>query len=106
MQVELQEMHSVDNQHLAKLLKEAAARPFDLATGPLIHATLITMLRKADTMMLEEHTLVISTHYSVTDGWSLGVLFRDLSRVYNLLKLGQGASLVNEFVCQSIIRAW
>ena len=91
--MKVQEMHFMDNQHLADMLKEAGSRPFDLATGPMIHATLISMLRQDDIMTSEEHTLVISTHYSVADGWSMGVLFRDLSRAYNMLKMGQGASL-------------
>ena len=81
------------DQHLADMLMEAASRPFDLATGPMIHVTLISMSQQ-DESMTSEHTLVISTHYSVTDGWSMGVLFRDLSRAYNMLKLGQGASLI------------
>ena len=105
LQIEVQEVHSMDQQHLADMLKEAASRPFDLATGPMIRATLISMSQQDDTMMSEEHTLIISTHYSVADGWSMGVLFRDLSRAYNMLKLGQGASLFIAYVSQSITRA-
>ncbi|KAL3130149.1 hypothetical protein ABBQ38_008458 [Trebouxia sp. C0009 RCD-2024] len=89
MKMKVQEMHSMGQQHLADMLKKAASRPFDLATGPMIRATLISMSQQDDTMMSEEHTLIISTHYSVADGWSMGVLFRDLSRAYNMLKLGQ-----------------
>ena len=63
------------------------------------------MSQQDDTMMSEEHTLIISTHYSVADGWSMGVLFRDLSRAYNMLKLGQGASLFIAYVSQSITGA-
>lgn len=40
-----------------------------------------------------EHVLVLNMHYSVADGWSMGVLFRDLSRAYNTLKLGEGEDL-------------
>ena len=39
LQIKVQEMHSMDQQHLADMLKEAASRPFDLATGPMIRAT-------------------------------------------------------------------
>ena len=92
-------------QQLADMLKEAASRPFDLATGPMIHATLISMSQQDDTMMAQEHTLVVSAHYCVADGWSMGVLFRDVSRAYNMLKLGQGASLVIGYVSDSITRA-
>ncbi|KAL3134340.1 hypothetical protein ABBQ38_006597 [Trebouxia sp. C0009 RCD-2024] len=87
--VKVQEMRCVGKQHLADMLKEAASRPFDLARGPMIHVTLISMSQQGNETTASEHTLVISTHYSVTDGWSMGVLFRDLSRAYNMLKLGQ-----------------
>ena len=95
----------MDTLHLADMLKEAGSRPFDLATGPMIHASLISMSQQDNIMMSEEHTLVISMHYSVADGWSMGVLFRDLSRAYNMLKLGQGASLFIAYVSQSMTKA-
>ena len=105
LQIQVQEMHSMGRQHLADMLKEAAARPFDLATGPMVHATLISMPQQDDIVMAAEHMLVISVPYSVADGWSMGVLFRDVSRAYNMLKLGQGASLVIACFSESSIRA-
>ena len=55
--------------------REDAARPFDLAEGPLFRAAL---LRVAD----EEHVLLMCIHHIVTDGWSSGVLLRELSALY------------------------
>ena len=66
-----------------------------MATGPMIHATLIPISHPNQAAPTEDNMLVISTHYSVTDGWSMGVLFRDLSRAYNMLKLGEGTSIYN-----------
>ncbi|HEX5872801.1 MAG TPA: condensation domain-containing protein, partial [Longimicrobium sp.] len=54
---------------------EHAARPFDLAAGPLFRAALLRV--DAD-----EHVLLICIHHAVSDGWSLGVLFRELSALY------------------------
>jgi amino acid adenylation domain-containing protein len=54
---------------------EEAARPFDLAEGPLFRARL---LRLAE----EDHVLLISIHHAASDEWSLGVLLRDLSALY------------------------
>ncbi|MFE2696739.1 non-ribosomal peptide synthase/polyketide synthase [Streptomyces mirabilis] len=60
---------------LDTLLEREAATPFDLATGPLLRARLA---RPADA----EHVLVLAVHHIVTDGWSLGVLGRDLGELY------------------------
>src|SRR5262249_51854058 len=49
---------------LERVLEEAA-KPFDLATGPLVRAGLI---RLSDT----EHIVQVTMHHIVSDGWSLG----------------------------------
>jgi amino acid adenylation domain-containing protein/non-ribosomal peptide synthase protein (TIGR01720 family) len=74
-----------DLQHIALNQREAAAqhladaearRPFDLANGPLLRATLLRMAP-------EEAILVLSLHHIVSDGWSMGVLLRDVMSCYN-----------------------
>jgi amino acid adenylation domain-containing protein len=52
-----------------------AARPFDLAAGPLFRAEL---LRLAE----DDHVLLLCMHHAVGDAWSLEVLFRELSVLY------------------------
>jgi amino acid adenylation domain-containing protein len=54
---------------------EEASRPFDLQTGPLARAIL---LRLAPT----EHVLGLTLHHAVTDGWSTGILLRELTALY------------------------
>ncbi len=54
---------------LLRLLAAEARRPFDLARGPLLRATLY---RTGDA----EHALLLNMHHIVSDGWSLGVLVR------------------------------
>ena len=54
---------------------ELAALPFDLETGPLFRAAL---LRTGP----EEHRLLLSLHHVVSDGWSVGVLMRELGAAY------------------------
>jgi non-ribosomal peptide synthetase component F/thioesterase domain-containing protein/NADP-dependent 3-hydroxy acid dehydrogenase YdfG/aryl carrier-like protein len=49
--------------------------PFDLENGPLLRAT---MVRTA----LDDQLLVLSMHHIVVDGWSLGILLRELSEAY------------------------
>ncbi|MBZ4400293.1 amino acid adenylation domain-containing protein [Myxococcus sp. AS-1-15] len=52
-----------------------ARRPFDLGTGPMLRARL---LRVAE----DDHVLLLMLHHISCDGWSLGVLERDLRELY------------------------
>ncbi len=56
-------------------MREEALRPFNLERGPLIRARL---LRLAE----EEHLLLLAMHHIVSDGWSLGVVIRELAALY------------------------
>jgi amino acid adenylation domain-containing protein len=58
-------------------------RPFDLSTGPLLR---VTFVRIADT----ESVLFIVLHHISGDGWSVGVLVRELGAVYGAY--GRGAA--------------
>ena len=65
---------------------EDASRPFDLERGLLIRGRLI---RLAPTV----HWLVIVWHHIVTDGWSAGVLTRELATLYSAYRQGQPSPL-------------
>ena len=56
--------------------REEAQRPFDLAGGLMIRACL---LRLAD----EEHVLLFTMHHIASDGWSIGVLVREVVTLYD-----------------------
>lgn len=71
---------------LKRLLEEDADRPFDLEQGPLVRAALI---RIAD----EDHAFQIVSHHIVVDGWSLGVLMREISELYRSRVEGTVAAL-------------
>jgi hypothetical protein len=53
-----------------------AARPFDLARGPLLR---VLLLRLAG----ERHAVLLAVHHIVCDGWSLRLLLRELSALYS-----------------------
>jgi amino acid adenylation domain-containing protein/non-ribosomal peptide synthase protein (TIGR01720 family) len=61
-----------------------ARQPFDLRTGPLVRARL---WRQDD----GSHLLMLTAHHSVSDGWSLGVLVRELAEGYGNCVRGEGA---------------
>jgi amino acid adenylation domain-containing protein len=54
---------------------EHTRRPFDLERGPLLRVALIAI---GD----GDHWLVITAHHIVADGWSIGVLWRELAAHY------------------------
>jgi amino acid adenylation domain-containing protein len=58
-----------------RVLAAQADRPFDLERGPLLRTVL---LRTG----AAEHLLLLVVHHLVIDGWSLGVLVRDLAACY------------------------
>ncbi|HEX2095566.1 MAG TPA: condensation domain-containing protein, partial [Longimicrobiaceae bacterium] len=70
-------------------LREAAAeawRRFDLERGPLCRLLLFPL-------SAEENLLLVVMHHLVSDGWSLNVLFRELSTFYNASLHGRPAHL-------------
>ena len=79
-------------------LREAIRRPFDLATDLMLRATLIE-LEEAD------HILLLLTHHIASDGWSMGVLTRELGMLYEAILSGQPATLP-EFDIQYADYAW
>jgi amino acid adenylation domain-containing protein len=69
-----------------RLAAEDAARPFDLARGPLLRTTLVRS-------GVGEHALLVNMHHVVSDGWSMGVLFRELSVLYEAFAAGASSPL-------------
>ncbi|WP_422771354.1 amino acid adenylation domain-containing protein [Plantactinospora sp. WMMC1484] len=65
-----------------KAARVEAAKPFDLAVGPLMRAT---VLRIGPT----EHLLLVVVHHLVFDGWSLGPFERHLSDAYRDALVGR-----------------
>ncbi|RKI67440.1 amino acid adenylation domain-containing protein, partial [Corallococcus sp. AB049A] len=61
-------------------------RPFDLTHGPVIRALLLKLDER-------EHLLVLHLHHIVSDGWSLGVLVRELTALYAARRSGQPVAL-------------
>jgi amino acid adenylation domain-containing protein len=60
----------------ARLAAEEARRPFDLERGPLLR---VTLLRRS----AQEHVLLFTMHHIISDGWSLGVLIREVAALYD-----------------------
>jgi amino acid adenylation domain-containing protein len=61
-----------------RLIEEEAARPFDLASGPMFRVLLVRLGES-------EHLLLCTMHHIVSDIWSRGVLIREVSQLYTAL---------------------
>ncbi|HVR08409.1 MAG TPA: condensation domain-containing protein, partial [Thermoanaerobaculia bacterium] len=61
-----------------QLARQEAARPFALATGPLLRVLLLR-LAAAD------HLVMVNMHHIVSDGWSLGVFIHEMTAFYATL---------------------
>ena len=79
--------NETDKETLAKqmVLSEATA-PFNLSQGPLLRAKLIKLQEN-------EHILIINMHHIISDGWSIGILIRELGQVLNSLIKGKQPEL-------------
>ncbi|WP_323135334.1 non-ribosomal peptide synthase/polyketide synthase [Dyella silvatica] len=56
-------------------LRDEASTPFDLAAGPLIRYRLIRLAE-------QEHVLLLTMHHIVSDGWSMGIVVREVAALY------------------------
>ncbi len=69
-----------------RFVRDETRRPFDLARGPLLRAAL---LRLDD----GEHLLVLTIHHIISDGWSMGVLVREITSLYSAFVEGLSSPL-------------
>jgi len=67
-------------------MEDEATLGFDLASGPLFRGRL---LRSA----VDDHILLLTMHQSVTDGWSTGIINRELAALYESIEAGRSSTL-------------
>jgi amino acid adenylation domain-containing protein len=69
-----------------RFITQETSRPFDLAEGPLVRAGLVKLGPT-------EHVLVLTMHHIISDGWSRGVLVRELAALYGAFTAGKASPL-------------
>ncbi len=69
-----------------RMAREEALRPFDLARGPIFRTRLLKL-------SAEDHVLLLTMHHIVSDGWSIGVFFRELGALYRAFRAGRPSPL-------------
>ena len=91
--------HADSEGELQRLAAVEAAAPFALDAGPLIRGQL---LRLAE----DEHVLLVTMHHIVSDGWSVGVLIKELSALYGAFSQGRADPLPPLAVQYADYAAW
>jgi amino acid adenylation domain-containing protein len=85
--VDLQGLSQQAQERVARHLgQQEAGQPCDLAAGPLLRLWLLRQGRL-------RHVLLISLHHLITDGWSNGLFYQELTALYQGLCAGQSAAL-------------
>src|SRR5882724_3162520 len=88
--VEYEDLSELGESEREKGVQEVAAaeagRPFDLRTGPLLRVRLVRLSER-------EHVLVLVMHHIISDGWSMGVLLREMEVLYGAYERGEEAAL-------------
>jgi amino acid adenylation domain-containing protein len=69
-----------------ELALEEARRPFDLQSGPLLR---LCLLRLGE----QDHVLMMTLHHIVSDGWSTGVLLREIAALHGDFVAGRASTL-------------
>ena len=71
---------------IQRILSTESRRPFDLSNGPLIRATLLKWRE-------DDHILLFMMHHIISDGWSMGILFEEISDLYRAFREGDVSPL-------------
>ncbi|MGA7805476.1 amino acid adenylation domain-containing protein, partial [Bradyrhizobium sp.] len=66
--------------------QQEAWEPFETNRAPLFR---MRLFRLAD----DDHVLLLVLHHGIVDGWSMGILFEEISEIYSALAGGQQAEL-------------
>ncbi|GHO70206.1 hypothetical protein KSC_090980 [Ktedonobacter sp. SOSP1-52] len=69
-----------------RLARQEARQPFDLAHGPLLRNWLLQLDR-------QNYILLLCMHHIVTDGWSITILLRELTSLYQAFAQGEEPAL-------------
>src|SRR6185312_12506173 len=69
-----------------ELAQEEAGQAFELSRGPLLR---VQLLRLEET----EHVVLLTLHHIITDGWSTGVLIKEVATLYEAYSQGRPSPL-------------
>ena len=85
--IDLQELPETQREaEVSRLATQAAQQPFNLAQEPLLRGKILKLSSV-------EHIVLFAMHHIVSDGWSKGILIRELGTLYEAFSTGKPPQL-------------
>jgi amino acid adenylation domain-containing protein len=101
--IEIEDMRGVEEgereERVREKVEEEAGRGFDLRRGPLMR---VKVIRVGE----EEHIGVMTMHHIVSDGWSMGLLIKEVGALYEAYSRGEESPLPELEVQYADFAAW
>ncbi|HKG79556.1 MAG TPA: amino acid adenylation domain-containing protein, partial [Pyrinomonadaceae bacterium] len=98
--IDLEFVPEQNRQALAlELAREESRCPFDLTCWPLLRVSLIRLGKL-------NHILLINVHHIISDGWSMGVLIREVGELYSSYERGEESKLPELEIQYADYAAW
>ncbi|HEX8186014.1 MAG TPA: condensation domain-containing protein, partial [Blastocatellia bacterium] len=87
--IDLSTMPEAEREGYARrIASEQARHAFDLAEAPLLRASLIKLAE-------QDHIFSLTMHHIISDGWSMGILLREMVSFYNAYSSRQSPPVAN-----------
>ena len=84
---DLSKLEAVERQEaVRRIAREEAGTRFDLRRGPLLRVRVLKLEE-------EQHLVFITIHHIVCDGWSMGIIVREVGELYRAYRAGEKSSL-------------
>jgi amino acid adenylation domain-containing protein len=101
--IKVEQLEAGTREQMRKQAEEEASREagrgFDLSKWPLMR---LRLLRVDE----QEHILLIVMHHIISDGWSMGVMMRELGRIYDCYSRGEEHDLEELEIQYADYAAW
>ncbi|MHB1037651.1 MAG: amino acid adenylation domain-containing protein [Pirellulales bacterium] len=98
--VDLESLPAGERQaELDRLVREESRKPFDLAAGPPVRCVLYRLGP-------QEHVVLLAMHHIIVDGWSIGVMLREMAAMYDAFAGGESSPLAPLDIEYADFAAW
>ncbi|HKP12283.1 MAG TPA: condensation domain-containing protein, partial [Blastocatellia bacterium] len=84
---------------LRRLINAETSCPFDLSCGPLMRVVIFRLEK-------ERHVLLFNLHHIVSDGWTTGVLIKEMAALYDAFTRGRPSPLPELRIQYADFAAW
>ena len=87
------------DEEAGRMAREEAGTGFDLSRGPMLR---VKVLKLGE----EEHIILYTLHHIVSDGWSMGILRREVAALYQAYSAGEASPLADLPVQYADFAVW